>query len=220
MNSQFSALLVLLGIAIFLIFRLRSVLGTRDGFESQDRPGPMPPQDQKKTQFEVIEGGPDHDIIDHVAADSPPAKALSDMKRASNQFKVSDFLAGARGAYEMIIMGFENGDLDGLKSFLSQDVYDTFAAVIAERNAQGVTVEAAFIGVRETKIQSATFNPTTSEAEITVLFQGELTSVIKNQAGDIVEGNPSEIKRQRDIWTFSHNMADDNPNWILVATDA
>ena len=33
MNSPIIQLLVLAGIAIFLILRLRSVLGTRDGFE-------------------------------------------------------------------------------------------------------------------------------------------------------------------------------------------
>jgi hypothetical protein len=33
MNSSLLSLLVLAGIAIFLILRLRSVLGSRDGFE-------------------------------------------------------------------------------------------------------------------------------------------------------------------------------------------
>jgi hypothetical protein len=41
MNSSLLSLLVLAGIAIFLILRLRSVLGTRDGFEKpQVRPMP------------------------------------------------------------------------------------------------------------------------------------------------------------------------------------
>ena len=55
-------------------------------------------------------------------------------------------------------------------------------------------------------------------AEITVRFSGELTSVVRNKAGDVVEGKPDEIKRQRDIWTFARAMGSDDPNWLLVAT--
>ena len=47
---------------------------------------------------------------------------------------------------------------------------------------------------------------------------GELTSVVRNEAGEIVEGNPNEIKKQRDVWTFARTMGEDDPNWRLVAT--
>jgi predicted lipid-binding transport protein (Tim44 family) len=53
---------------------------------------------------------------------------------------------------------------------------------------------------------------------VTVRFVGELTSVVRNSDGEIVEGDPSEIKRQRDVWTFARTMGEDNPNWLLVAT--
>ena len=46
----------------------------------------------------------------------------------------------------------------------------------------------------------------------------ELTSVVRNAAGEIVEGDPHEIKRQRDVWTFARGMGADDPNWQLVAT--
>ena len=49
-------------------------------------------------------------------------------------------------------------------------------------------------------------------------FVGELTSVVRNAEGEIVEGNPTEIKRQRDVWTFARDMGADDPNWQLVAT--
>jgi len=41
---------------------------------------------------------------------------------------------------------------------------------------------------------------------------------VKNTDGDVVEGNPNEIKRQRDVWTFARIMGSDDPNWQLVAT--
>ena len=110
MNSPILQLLVLAGIAIFLILRLRNVLGTRDGFEP---PREMSaPVARRTPDFEVIEGGPDPDITDHVDEDSNAAAALAQMKSAEPSFGVNDFLGGAKGAYEMILMGFENGDMD------------------------------------------------------------------------------------------------------------
>ena len=67
-------------------------------------------------------------------------------------------------------------------------------------------------------LQEAEFDRATSEAQITIRFVGELTSVVRNAEGEIVEGDPNAIKRQRDIWTFAREMGSDNPNWVLVAT--
>ncbi len=217
MNSPIIQLLVLAGIAVFLILRLRSVLGSREGFEKP----PVPVADQsrrRRSDFEVIEGGPDRDIIDHVDEDSDAAKALAEMKRVDPEFGVGDFLQGARGAYEMILMAFETGDIAEVKPFLSEDVYEAFADVVAAREEQGLTIQATFVGISEIAIKSAEFDAETQEAEITVRFTGELTSVVRDKAGDIVEGSPTEIKRQRDVWTFARQMGTGDPNWQLVAT--
>ena len=94
MNSAVIQLLVLAGIAIFLILRLKNELGTRDGFEkpqvTAERRG------SARGDFEVIEGGPDRDITDHVSEGSAQAKALAAMKGADPSFSVSEFLGGAR----------------------------------------------------------------------------------------------------------------------------
>jgi predicted lipid-binding transport protein (Tim44 family) len=219
MSGAILQLLVLAGIAIFLILRLKSVLGTREGFEKP----PVPLGDQGSTarrrkDFEVIEGGPDRDITDHVPDGSPAAKALAAMKLAEPSFHVGEFLGGARGAYEMILMSFERGDLTDVMPFLSKDVFEAFSEVIDQREQQGLTVEATFVGIRELALHEATFDRATDVGEVTVRFVGEMTSVVRDKAGEIVEGNPNEIKRQRDIWTFARKMGSDDPNWQLVAT--
>lgn len=217
MNSPFLSLLVLAGIAIFLILRLRSVLGTRDGFE-----GPPARKIERRSgdrrDFEVIEGGPDRDITDHVEDGSDAAKALAAMKLAEPGFSVSEFLGGARGAYEMILMAFENDDVDELRPFLAADVLETFEQVIAQRREKGLSIDASFVGIRELTLLDARFDRESAEAEITVRFVGELTSVVRNVEGEIVEGDANEIKRQRDVWTFGRTMGSDDPNWMLVAT--
>lgn len=217
MNSPIIQLLVLAGIAIFLILRLKSVLGTRDGFEKP----PVPPQAARPSRsgFEVIEGGPDRDITDHVEENSSQAQDLAAMKRVEPSFSVSQFVQGARGAYEMIVMGFERGDLDEIQPFLAEDVFETFVDVVAAREDQGLKIEAEFVGVRETSIQDVRFEKDTNRAEITMRFVGELTSVVRDKGGDIIEGSPTAVKRQKDTWTFARTMGSDDPNWLLVATD-
>lgn len=218
MSSSLIQLLVLAGIAVFLILRLRSVLGTREGFEKPPLSGPSNGRTARRPEFDVIEGGPDHDITDHVEDGSGSAKALAAMKMAEPGFQVGTFLEGSRAAYEMILMAFESGDLSPVRDFLSEDVAESFQSVIDLRAEQKLTVEASFVGVREVSLKEAEFNRETSEGEVTVRFVGELTSVVKNANGEIVEGDPTEIKRQKDVWTFARKMGSKNPNWQLVAT--
>lgn len=216
MNSPLLQLLVLAGIAIFLILRLRNVLGTREGFEKP--PAPMERAEKSRPNFEVIDGGPDRDITDHVEEGSPQAQALAEMKAEDDTFSVSDFVSGARGAYEMIVMAYETGDLASIKDFLDADVYEAFAAGVEAREAQGLTIEANFIGVRETTIEDAVFDADETTGSITMRFVAELTSVVRDKGGDIIEGSATEIKRQKDTWTFTRDMANSDPNWILTAT--
>ena len=220
MDSAVIQLLVLAGIAVFLILKLRNVLGTRDGYEHppEAAPGPAAPSARPKRGFEVIEGGEDHDITDHVPASSEAAGAFTAMKRIEPSFSVSEFLGGARSAYEMILMGFERGALDDLVPLLSRDVFESFDEVVQRRERDGLKVEADFVGLREIGIQSATFNPATREAEVTVRFVGEVTSVVRDRDGKVVEGDANQIKQERDSWTFARTMGANNPNWRLVAT--
>lgn len=217
MNSTVIQLIVLAAIAVFLILKLRSVLGTREGFEK-----PPAAADESasrvKRDFEVIEGGQDHDIIGHVAEGSNAAKALAGMKTIESNFSVTEFLKGARGAYEWILMSFERGELDQIRPFLGDAMEQAFAAAIAQRKEQGLTVDATFVGLREMVLQEATFDRVSKRAEITLRYVGEMTSVVRNAAGEVIEGNTKEIKRQRDIWTFSRVMGSTDPNWQLVAT--
>ncbi len=216
MSSPTIQLIVLAGIVIFLVIKLRSVLGTREGFEK-----PRVEWDTKKTAqsgLQVVDTASDQDITDHVQEGSKAAKALAEMKKIEPDFNVTDFLTGSRGAYEMILMAFENGDLESVMPFLSKDVYEAFASVIDTREEQGITIEAHFVGLREMELKDADFDPVTKEADITVKFVGELTSVVRNREGEIIEGNRDEVKRQRDIWTFARKMGSEDPNWKLVAT--
>ena len=215
MNPALIELIILAGIAVFLFLRLRSVLGTREGFE---KPRMQPKNDAPKRDFKVIDGGEDKDITDNVDKNSKSAEALKLIKSEDENFTVNEFLSGARSAYEWILMSFEKNEIDEIRELLSEEVADAFDAVVDQRVSQGLTIEAEFIGIREMKLVEATYSSNTKTAEISVSFVGEMTSVVKNSSGEIVEGDSKQIKRQKDTWTFSKDIKSSNPNWLLVAT--
>ena len=138
----------------------------------------------------------DHDIVDNLPAGSRAADNLAELKRTEPNFTVSEFLEGASSAYEMILMAFENGDLSTVSDFISDDVEEAFQSVIDSRKAAS------------------------NEEEIKVRFVSEITSVARDAADKIVEGDPNKIKRQKDTWVFAREIGSDNPNWQLVATGA
>ena len=215
MNPALIELIILAGIAVFLFLRLRSVLGTREGFE---KPRMQPKNDAPKRDFKVIDGGEDKDITDNVDKNSKSAEALKLIKSEDENFTVNEFLSGARSAYEWILMSFEKNEIDEIRELLSEEVAEAFDAVVDQRVSQGLTIEAEFIGIREMKLVEATYSSNTKNAEISVSFVGEMTSVVKNSSGEIVEGDSKQIKRQKDTWTFSKDIKSSNPNWLLVAT--
>ncbi len=215
MNPALIELIILAGIAVFLFLRLRSVLGTREGFE---KPRMQTKNDAPKRDFKVIDGGEDKDITDNVDKNSKSAEALKLIKAEDENFTVNEFLSGARSAYEWILMSFEKNEIDEIREFLSEEVAEAFDAVVEQRVSQGLTIEAEFIGIREMKLIEASYSSKTKTAEISVSFVGEMTSVVKNSSGEIVEGDSKQIKRQKDIWTFSKDIKSSSPNWLLVAT--
>jgi predicted lipid-binding transport protein (Tim44 family) len=218
MNSPIIQLLVLAAVAVFLILKLRGVLGTREGFEKPAQRDEPEKLGGKVRDFRVIEGSADRDILDHFASGSDQASAIAKMKGLESGFSVSDFLKGARGAYEMILMSFDKGELEKIKPFLADDVFESFQDVVSDRQSRGLKVDSSFVGLREIVLEDADFDPKTNRGEMTVRFVGEITSVVKDANGQTVEGNSSEIKRQRDVWSFARVFGGKDPNWQLVAT--
>jgi predicted lipid-binding transport protein (Tim44 family) len=205
---------------VFVLTRLKNVLGTRTGFEDPTRIDPEAEKLRKKPDFVVVEGGqPAPPVIEDVpGVDTESAAALRRMAAADPEFSPKDFVQGSRRAYEMILMAYENGDASSLRPLLADDVYEGFVAAIEARKAEGLTVEARFVGVRDARIFSAIFTEETGEADIEMRFTGELVSVVRNVDHEIVEGDPAEVRRQTDLWTFTRRMGSSDPNWVLTAT--
>ena len=227
MGNSVIQLLVLAFIAIFLILRLKNLLGTREGFEREKKVDMTEVEKNKSSSpsLEIIEGGlendeTDRDVTDHVKAGSKVSKELLKMKKIDKDFVLTDFLTGAREAYEMILLAFKRGDITKVNKFISKDVEDAFTTDIDRRNSEMLKTEATCGGIRELTILDADLDGDSQEGEITIRFLSDLTLVVKNKNGEIVEGGQTDIQLQKDIWTFSRVLSSESPNWTLVATEA
>ena len=153
-----------------------------------------------------------------IAANDPNGAAFTAMQAIEPDFSPSTFADGAKRAYEMLLMAFENGDKKKLQTFLSPDVFHDFEKVIDARADEGLTVDARFVGVREAKIVDARFDDDEKIAEIDMRFVGEMVTVVRDSEHRIVEGDPNEVRRETDHWTFGRKMGASDPNWLLIAT--
>ena len=211
---------ILAAVAIFLFWRLRAVLGSRDGFEKtlKEIKESSDIVSDPKVTGETNYDSPDDDIFDYVEENSKNAQVFKKMKEFDSDFSVNKFVSGAKMAYEMILMAFERGDIEKLKSLLEKKVLTSFKSVIDKRKKDGFIVDAKFIGMRDIRILDASFSQKTKVADVTLSFKSEITTVVKNSKGAIIEGHPDEIKKQKDTWVFTKNLSEKSPIWFLKST--
>ena len=217
-------IIVLAAVAFFLFWRLRSVLGSRQGFEKLNKNVDEKTKSSKTNAniddkiIDIKSTNIDEEIADYVDEKSEQFKTLSELKKLEDGWQVSHFVSGAKLAYEEILMAFENGDLSKIKKLSSKDVYTAFKEVIDDRNQKGLQVEAIFGGVRDIRIKDVKLNKKNLEANITMVFQCDITYSIKDKNNKIIEGGPDKVKKQKDVWTFTRTMNSDIPNWFLTKT--
>ena len=211
---------ILAAVAIFLFWRLRAVLGSREGFEKNIKDIRATKKVIKSTDIieETSKDGPDDDIFDYVEENSKSAEVFTKMKGFDGDFSVNKFVSGAKMAYEIIIMAFENGDTAKLGTLLEKKVLKSFKSVIEQRRKAGLVIEAKFIGMRDIRIVDASFIEKTKVADITLSFKSEISTVVKDAQGSIIEGHPDEIKKQKDTWVFTKNLSEKSPIWLLKST--
>ena len=211
---------ILAAVAIFLFWRLRAVLGSRDGFEKtiKEIKKSSDVVSNPRVMDETKNDSPDDDIFDYVEENSKNAQVFKKMKEFDSDFSVNKFVSGAKMAYEIILMAFERGDTEKLKTLLEKKVLTSFKSVIDKRKKDGFIVDAKFIGMRDIRIINASFSQKTKIADVTLSFKSEITTVVKDSEGAIIEGHPDEIKKQKDTWVFTKNLSDKSPIWFLKST--
>jgi predicted lipid-binding transport protein (Tim44 family) len=225
--------IIFLALAVFIFLRLRSVLGQRTGSERPpyDRAAPNVVQ---RTQDNnnvvpmpgaVIDQAPLEPTADVAPADrwkdiaepgTPLAAGLDAIAVHEPAFDPRHFISGARGAYEMIVLAFANGDRRALKDLLSSEVYESFETVIRDREKHEQKTETRFVSIDKAELVSAEARD--RAAQLTVRFVSQMISVTRDKTGAIVDGNPDKVADITDVWTFARDTSSRDPNWKLVGT--
>jgi predicted lipid-binding transport protein (Tim44 family) len=226
--------LIVIGLAIVILFRLRSVLGTRTGTERPPVERRVKSDAAKPATDETVvpirprgAGNPDLDedrrarkieaeIEQFSRGDAALAEGFKAVVEADPSFSPKTFLDGAKQAYEMIVTAFAAGDRVTLKNLLEKDVFDGFQRAIAEREAAGHKVDFTFVGLPKIEFSEAEYDK--KNVLITIRFHAEVVSATRDKDGNLVDGNADQVQTIADEWTFARNPKSRDPNWKVVTT--
>jgi predicted lipid-binding transport protein (Tim44 family) len=195
LNSSSLELLILAFVAGFVLFRLYTTLGKRTGAERPAEPAPAPVQGElpRERPAEPVPIG---------AANGDGVMAIV---RADPSFDVDHFLAGARGAYEMIIAAFAKGDRETLRGLLTPRVYESYQIAIAKRE-EGGGHGPELVRLKSIELVDAALDG--GVARVAVKFEAELA-----------EGAHG-VREARERWTFERDVRSSDPNWRLARVSA
>ena len=118
----------------------------------------------------------------------------------------------------MIVTAFAEADKKELKPLLTSEVYKGFAQVIDQRAADNEKLDYQFVGIESAELASADLSR--RKASVTVKFVSEMISATHSAAGELVDGDPNQIRQVTDVWTFERDITSRDPNWKLSATEA
>lgn len=228
--------LIFLGLAVFVIIKLRSVLGTRTGFErppeairremeERQRPAAQPgdnvvqlPTAGRPAQAQQPEMTQADRWKGVAEAGTPVAAGLDAILAADPSFDGQGFVGGARAAYEMIVQAFAKGDRKTLKDLLAKDVFEGFSQAINDRESRGETSETTFVSIDKANMIGAEMRG--KQAHVTISFASKLITATRDKNGVVVDGSAEKIVDVNDIWTFARDVTTRDPNWRLVATES
>ncbi|MDP4001877.1 Tim44/TimA family putative adaptor protein [Methylobacterium sp. NEAU K] len=226
--------IIFLALAVFVIWRLRSVLGQKTGAERS----PFKPVDRSRTEPQARSEGdnvvrlPGADRVQPAPASTPAprdwrgiaepgsevARGLEATVQAEPGFDPRAFIEGAKAAYEAIMIAFAKGDRKTLRGLLSKEVGEAFERAIAERERNRQTLETTFVSIDKAEIVAVEVR--NRVAQITVRFLSNLITATRDAEGKVVDGSAEAVVEVPDVWTFARTLGSRDPNWQLVATEA
>ena len=241
MGNNYDIILIGL-VAVFLILRLRSVLGKRTGNERPPARDPFtppaPPTATPRVGDAPANQGNDN-VVPLPTANAPPPRqssatsgpggiratvmptataGVTAIRVADPSFEPIGFTGGARAAFTAIVEAFAKGDSAALRSLLDGPTFSSFEGAIRGRVERKEKAETTLIGFEASDVAAAELQGT--NASVTVRFVSEQINVLRNADGQIIDGNPNEVQKVIDLWTFSRDTKSSDPNWLLVKTES
>ena len=245
---QFYDIIFFALIAIFIILRLRGVLGRRTGQQRQRHPDRFTRTTEKapeenQGQGEIVRlpdrSQPVREAPPDMAADEPVTPHPVHAATREADPDRDEAVGGLKAALEQI----RRADHDfAPRQFLggAQAAFEMVVFAFAKsdtptlRPLLGDDVYDEFAAairdrMAEGKVQETTIvaldeaeiisaEMRASTARVTVKFVSQQINVIRDKDGEEVGGDSSLIERVTDIWTFARNTRSSDPNWALIET--
>ena len=189
-DLQFFDIIIFAVIAVFIIYRLRSVLGKRTGFQ----------KNINQQQFVKKETTSDELKIPQLKENEQKLEAVY---KKVNSFNHKEFLEGAKKAFEIIITAFNKGDKGTLKTLVSKDVYNAFEGAInsGSNNPNSQFYSLVIDGVEDAKVEG-----------------GKISIAVNFTSEQILSDNEDSIVKNKDTWVFEKPESSTGPAWLLVST--
>ena len=188
-DLQFFDIIVFAGVAAFLIYRLRNVLGKRSGFEKKI--GKPQPKEKEINSLKQIPQLKDNE------------NKLSKAYEVLVDFEHKKFLEGAKFAFETIINAFNNSDKKTLKNLLTKDVFLIFEKAIEEKKNNP-----------NYQFYSIVVDEVTDVSVIDSL----ISITLKITSEQFKDNDESTISKKQDTWTFQKKINSNSPIWLLSST--
>ncbi len=195
-------------IAIFLVYRLKNVLGTKTDFDESN----IKEQDRQKKSSKIIQLRNEKNIINSKDKNIDYVK----IQETDPSFNMEDFLSGSRKFFQMVLEGFSKGNLENIKDFIKPSVLKSFNSAIHDREKDNETLMLDLKSISKNEILSHKITKNT--IKISVLFETYQIKALLDKNDEIIDGNINEEILVKDVWTFEKNINFNTPNWTLVET--
>ena len=191
-------------IAIFLIFRLKNILGTKTGFENSN----IDEKTQERQFANVVPLKSEKNNLDDIE--------LNKILNIDPNFNANDFLTGSKNFFRMVLESFVSGNLENIKKFTKPSVFKSFKTAIDDRNTEQETLIIDLKSIKKNKITNATI--TKSSIKLNVIFESCQIRALMDKNDQIIDGNSEKEIIVKDEWVFERKIKDNNPNWTLIET--
>ncbi len=191
-DLQIFDIIIFAGIAVFLVFRLRNVLGKRTGFEKNLNNNISAQTTKAKEK-----------IKKNIPELEEKISKLKTAYETINDFDHKKFLEGAKRAFETIINSFNRGDKKALKGLVTENVFKTFEDAIDVKN---INPNYQFYSLNIESVEK-------------VFVEGDRIKIcVKFISEQFKNNDENTVVKKQDNWTFEKIIKSKNPNWLLSST--
>ena len=206
LSLPFIDIIIFAIIAIFLVYRLKSILGQNSDGNDQNNKINI----GKKDFTNVVK-------LENKTSDINEIRSKKDtIYKDDPTFNEKEFLKGAQNFFEMVINCFVKGDLKNIEMYIDNKLIKNFQSVIDERLREEETLKIDITKMVSIKIKDV--KKLKNFLRVSVLFESEQIKVLEDKKGKIIDGDQKKSILVKDLWTFEKEIQSKDVNWILVET--